>query len=375
MNQAGTPPPRTTQRPFLSLSEGNALRILEALLDPEQRRYPNVVARVERPSPALLALAKDRLSKTCARYLLANGGWREGSFLRDGQRVTGRLWDAPLNDGFSLRFTALSVQFWLGAARGFAQLTGSQGTGRYRRKMLSEILPAEAPPGDTGDWIVFALAAQSLPKFQLSQDPAEVLGKRLRASSPLLALLELWTDVNEADTLARLRLLVAPSGARIVECLDERLSIAWGTQLRRAYELPQTAALVSAQVSVSVGVLAVYLRALEEAKRLDLAGPLLRTISYATTRLFADPRAIWERLLRLPGIATLRQRDELVRPFVRLSELGLRLARLRSELAASGYGEPRYPEAQRYLRLFDEQLAPSLGAVEALNQAFSDTLG
>jgi hypothetical protein len=365
---------RTTQRPLLTPAEGNALLILESLLGQDAKRLPRVSARLESPRSVVVSLAMQRLSAAAGRFLLEEG-WREGSFLREGRRVEGRLWDAPLNEGFTLRFTEGSLRFWLGTARALAQLTGPEGTGRYRRKLLGDILPAAPPEGAVGDWIFFYLAARSLPLFSLSVEPLDTLLRRLRLASPLLALSELSIEGQDADFAKLLRPLVAPSSVRLLECVGERLGRGWCRMLEELFRSPQSGLALTSTINIWSARLRSYLRLLDEARRLDLVGPLLRVVGFAALGPMSSPGAVWARLSALPGVNSLRQRDDLLRPFGQFLSLGAELEQLRQRMVAEGYGSPRYEESQRYLRLYEEVLGPSAERVETLVREFSGVLG
>jgi hypothetical protein len=362
-----------TVHKILSVTEGEALRLLEAFLVTEQRSFSRVSLKIDHPSKELVVAAKDRLSKAAVRFLFA-GANRDITVLRDGQRIEGRLWDEALNQGFVLRFTEHSYQFWLGACKQLALLNDINATKPKKtvRGVFAEDSTVE--PG-TGDWIFFHLVHSNLGKFGLTLELQNTITKRLRQSSPLLGLFLLERDALESDILKSMKLLVQPSAIRILECMEERLIAAWEAEISRLYAVSGTAEQLAARWTIVTRVLRSYLDALNDAGRLDLSLSVLRTMLSLMKKTFSQgATAIRSRVAAQAGVKNLQQRDLVVNAIAACLSLATWVYQQRDFLAAQRYGDDRYGEAQLFVRRVDV-FSSSRAEVDTLVRALSGTIG
>ena len=69
------------------------------------------------------------------------------------------------------------------------------------------------------------------------------------------------------------------------------------------------------------------------------------------------------------------ERDQAMQAAAGVADLGPRLLQLRDQMAARGYGDDRYEEAQLYLADADDILAPARERVLLVAHALSGRLG
>jgi hypothetical protein len=360
---------------ILSITEGEALRMLEALVVPEQRSFPRTVLKLETPTEALMGAVKDRLSKAAVRFLFV-GANKDSIVLRDGHRVEGRLWDPHMNEGFSLRFTESSYQFWLGACKQFAQLGSLDGIGKNKKKLVRGVMAEDSTLlTDTGDWIFFYLAYLGIEKYSLALDPLQALNKRLRAASPLMSLFVLERDAIEGDIVRTFRSLTAPSAIRILECIEDRLASSWEMELSQLYTQPGTAEQMAQRWTTVTRVLRAYLDALNEAGRLDLSLSVLRLMLALQKKTFSQgASAVRARIASMGGIKNLQQRDNVVGAIAACLSLATWLYQQRDMMAAQRYGDDRYHEAQLFVRKADV-FSSSRVEIDTLVRSLSGIIG
>jgi hypothetical protein len=351
--------------------EGDAIAHLDALLGARPLRgAPDL--RLDTIRPELRVVIQRRLATAAVRFLVDGGGWRERTFLRAGRRQSGRVWDRALNDGFELRFAGAGWRFWRESLRQLGRLspTSTEGT-RGRRKLIRDLIPVEASA--SGDWIVLALVdAQPLP---VARPAAEEVARRLHSASPLAALLALdGGAADDGEARARFAPLCAPGAVRIVECVEDALAAAWSAELTAAWQLVgnSDAPLLRARWDALARALTAWLAVLDGAGRLDLARPLART-ARAVARLL--PWSARDDLGRTDGLRTVDDRDQLIASVARVAAIGPRLLTRRDELAGERYGDPRFEEAQLYVRIVDDELAPARVQIEAVARALSGIIG
>ena len=366
-------------RTILSITEGEALRMLESLLVAEQRSFPKLALKLEVPTQALMTAVKDRLAKAAVRFLFA-GANKDNLVLRQGQagnqRVEGRLWDPQMNEGFALRFTEGSYLFWLGACRQFALLGSLDGIGKQKKKLVRGVIAEDPTPlTDTGDWIFFYLAYLGIEKYGLALDPLQAIIKRLRAASPLLNLFVLERDAIEGDIIRTFRLLTKPSAIRILECIEDRLVASWEAELSLLYAQSGTAEQLAQRWSNVTRVLRVYLDVLNETGRLDLSLPVLRLMLLLQKKTFSQgPSAVRARIASLGGVKNLQQRDGVVNAIASCLSLATWVYQQRDLLAAQRYGDERYHEAQLFVRKVDV-FSGSRVEIDTLTRTLSGIIG
>lgn len=365
----------------LTADEGAALAVLQALLG---RARADAVRAGVRPEPLraeLVTVGARHLAVAAMRYLVEGGGYRERPVLRGGVRKAGRAWDGDLADGFAPRFTDASRRLWLEAAAHLPELAArpsgatadADGERRHRRTLRDMVAVKDT---DTGDWIFFALAAQSLPSFRLAPQDAQSLVRKLRQGSPLAMLLGLDGEGTEPELAAQLAPLFAPPTVRILECVEDRLVAAWLSEADTAWATRNDPAAKTARWTVLGRVLHAYVDAADAARRLDLTRPVMRLARGLVAATFkAGGDATRAAVSGLPGVRTVRERDDLLGAIAWVTELGPRLLRLREVLAAERYGDERYAEAQVFVRMADDALAPARRRLDDLARALGGVVG
>jgi hypothetical protein len=224
--------------------------------------------------------------------------------------------------------------------------------------------------------VFYAIAHTSLASFGLSDRDLGDLRRLLCAGSPLATLL--WPDgaLRAEGLRGHLRRLINERNARIVECVEGRLSAAWSSYAARAWRARFGAEQLRTSWSALGSTLNTWLDVLDETQRLDLARPLL----YFSRAIFHGPfaeggEAVRERLANTPGLTSLQQRDALFASVASVVDVGVRLLRVRDLLATERYGDDRYEEAQLYVRDADRVLTPLRRQVESVARALTGTLG
>ncbi len=333
---------------------------------------------VAQPRAELSEIAGRRIAATCLRVLTV-GGRRERVVLRDGRRVRGRIWDAARSHGFRLRFTAASHELWVQTtvrlaelARPDAVVEGEGSSRRARRQIRRIIKVAET---DTGDWLVYALAARNLARVRLPAEIREDLDRRLCLGSPLAILFTLTDVVERPGTAALLDRLLDGPAVVLVECLEDLLAEQWCEQIAEAMRVA-TAERRTERLGAVAAVLEAWVDLLDERGRLDLCRP----IGLAFARLLAGawagaPDEVAQRLRSGASVIQRARRDELERALARVVRVGERLQGLRERMAGERFGDPRYEEAQVYLELHDLLLRPLQRRLAALVNLLTGRLG
>lgn len=369
--------PRVGGNVTFDVVEGRALDVLAVLLGRGRPALVTTPAKFDAPRRALLEAGARRIARAVAQFLCLDGGYRERTVLRDGRRVSGRVWTPSLGAGFVPRYTAASRSLWLNAAATIPTLAGLDASPEAARKAarLAENL-VETTATASGDWVLYALAHASVRGFRLTTFDEQTLQRRLREGSPLAALLYAEDAATRESQRDRFRRLLAPENARIVECVEGRLTRTWTRRAAQSWE----ARLAPEELSRRWGNLGVtlhaWLDALDLARRMDLARPLLRFADLLVTGpLSAGGESVRDALTRAPGLRSIRERDALLAAVASVADVGARLLRRREELAGERYGDERYEEAQVYLRDADATLTPSRRRVEGVARALSGVLG
>lgn len=363
----------------VTVDEGHALEVLDLLC--RGRAIRIVPAQpIEAPRPELAEVAARRLAAVCLR-LLAETGSREQVVLRRGRRVRGRIWDAAMNEGFRLRFTAATYELWVQATQRLAEIARATevveglGSSKRARRQIRKIV--KVADTDTGDWLLYALAVRHLARVAMPVEIREDLGRRLCLGSPLATLFALDGRPHEGPGLLAEQLdsLVGGPGVRLLECLGELLAEQWAEQVgacMRWLPAPQR----TARIEAAADVLGGYVDCLDRHERLDLCAPLCRALALLLADAWAgEPSAVVQRLVGDAGLTTHAQRDALRRSLARIAGLGARLWGHREALAREGYGDPRYEESQLVLAVCDAALRPHLRRLDVLASALTGRIG
>ena len=368
------------ERLRLPPARAHALEVLDCLAAGRRvlTAVPEPVAAME---PDLVSAGMERLGSRCLQFLVRAGGYRERAVLRGGRRVRARLWDGEANEGFSLRFTALSREVWAAmlqpAARRRRGKVKKLSAKRVRAKASMERAPRV---GGTGDWIFMALALTHLAEGRLrgrgGDEEIESLETELCLLSPLATLAGLRPRTPGGQDMSLwLSKLLEPGAVRVVECLDDVLVRWWrrrlGHILRRRPLKDR-----GERLAQSGKVLGAYLDALDQAGRADLCRPLMSfVVALGDEVLDGDPDEVRQQIICGARPRSMAERDQAMQAAAGVADLGPRLLQLRDQMAARGYGDDRYEEAQLYLADADDILAPARERVLLVAHALSGRLG
>ena len=320
------------------------------------------------PSPTLrLALA--RIFATGALAYLAEHGTRPRTVLRRGRRRTGGLLDADVNVDetgapFALRFSPAVVEFVMRLCVHVLPLAPTSAASTRAREVAERAALAHAMPSPStapGDDVVYALAAANVDRLELSPTLVHALRGALRGASPLCALLSPEdTSAGDVDVDA----LLSPGAVRVLECLHDVVAAAWARAPRAVWLAPDLDGLVARSRAVCA-MAARYLRALDEARRLDLAGPVVALAGAAATAWPSDARA---RLLEKTGVVAMADRERAIAALRAVADVAADLDALRARMAAERYGDDRFEEAQLVISLLRDQWLPRRDDVAAAVQ-------
>jgi len=364
----------------ISVEEGHALEVLDLLCRGRALRISPQVP-ISRLRPELVELAARRIGASVMRVLV-EGGHHRRTVLRDGRRVEGRIWDRELLKECSLRFTGASYGLWIELTQRISDLARSAqvedgiGASRPARRKIRRIVKI-AETG-SGDWLFYALAVRHLRGASMPPEIREDIERRLAMGSPLALLIAL-VDVAAPGVLSaeeQIELLLLPENVRLLECSQHLLVDAW---VRRV-ELIPLAPTVAARIEDVQGiarVLRVYVNALDAARRLDLAQPIIDLLLRLTAEggLWSKPtEVIISSLGGVRSFSSLGQREVLRRAYADVVEIGAHLLEARDRLAGETYGDPRYEEGQLVLERC-EPLRARVPTLMALTGALTNRLG
>lgn len=367
----------------LKAAEGDALRIAELLVGHGRSGALPPTIDVKEPSDALSEAVARTVAAGCLQFLLSKGGSKERLALRDGRRKSGRLWDGAQNDLFDMRFTRATRTFWLTVTRELVPLSH-----RKRRPPTPEqaqvtrsdrsVVKGVAPQGfdGVGDLVFFALAHEHAASLQLPPALEEGLRHELRRAVPLPLLFGPDDpDIDERAAHALLRTLMAPGPLRVLECIDDALVDAWVSRFRFVLIHADDRVAFLAHMRAFSRTLQTWLTLLNEARRFDLARAVVRFVAMIPSRAMPPGLDVRNHALRLPGTASIAERDEALRTMLGVLDLRLTLDAVRAELVEQRYGDERYDEAQIVVRMLDEELGPARAAVDALARTLSGNVG
>ena len=323
--------------------DAEVLRFVDALFADGRWVGPPEPVRPSRRL-ALGAEVNRRVARACTRWLVEQGGLRPRTVLRGGERVRGRVWDPDLAEPPGLRFGRATERFWRGALQHLPVLLGGAGHRERRRRLRAWVAASETDPGD---WLFYALAWPRMRRAGLTEETLAQLEARMCEGSALLALMRLRPGHPTAP-------LLQPPMRRVLECSTDAVASAWRELLRTPAE-PVTAERYAVELNG-------WLDALDAARRLDLATPVLQALTALPTPI--DPVAE-----TVAEVGALRARQ------ARLYAVGARLTRLRDALARVRYGEDRYAEAQLYVADYDAELAEHAPRLMAIERSLSGVVG
>lgn len=377
LNRLQSPP-----RQVFSVSEGQALKVLDALLGTGRGADVREPVRLDPLRPELLHAGAQRISRTAFRYLCERGGWRDRVVLRANTRTSGRLWDANLNTDFRLNFTQCTRKLWIDGARVLPPLSSLSNTADSaqvsapgHKRHLRDLVSLD--PCDTGDWLVMHLTLQNLASWRLASNDFSVFSKRLRLASPLAALFDPSPETQAEILTENFRRLVNPSAIRLIECLEDHLALTWtANALATASSRADPAVLQTRWRSLGATVSA-WVTALDTAQRLDLVRPIVALLRALADGPFSEGgESVRRALTALPqGFRSLDARDALLDAVRSALNAFTLVLRLRDALASERYGDSRYTEAQALLRAVDNLGAQRRRLLDGVASALGNSLG
>jgi hypothetical protein len=275
----------------VSRFEANLLRLLSYFLrrEPPERVLPLLEVRLS-PPPCLaagaVALVKDALAKGTAFLLAQRGGWRREAHLRDGRAVEGRLWERTPPKDLALSFSGHSLGFliWITA-------------NRPGDKDAWEVEEEELTPGDL---LLLFFAHEGL-----RQVPEHLGASALRLRPPFTGHGLCWLAYPDdfmgtpEECQPDFKPWMTGIGACILEALQPVLAARW-IAVESTKERIADPRVMQALGQSQERVLAAFLKAAEEAGRLDLVRFLL-----AAARRLLGPHAhagMWTGRLHLAGM-------------------------------------------------------------------------
>jgi hypothetical protein len=357
-------------RPLFDQAEGYALSVLDTLAS-GRRPHPLPYDKRVEPSEDLVRIGAQRMAVHFHRLLLRSGGQRERTVLRDGRRVSGRLWDEALNDSFRLRFTEASTRLWLGLVQ--------VGLRPPRKDELEEKLNrfTKVEGTECGDWMLYARAFGFTPRLGIEFHPEGYFSKRLRSASPLTVLLHLEPHLAQrAATRTHLLRLLQKGTVRIAECLDGLLLPSWIEILSRATERSASIESFTARFNGIADVFEGWIDALDEKQRLDLSAAVMRLLAaWGTEILPVSVEELRAEIIRRYSPKNVHQRQSAHQAMGRFAAVGVRLAELRDRFAALRYGDDRWDEGQLVLASYDEHLSPHIDRIRELERGLRGIIG
>lgn len=393
-----TPTPTTTTSPTMSpVSELDRVRhtpltlppgdadvylIAETLLGHRRGERFEQPPVGDAPSPTL-ALALARLTPIALlRFLHARGSERPVRVLRArGDTVVvkdGALLDND-DDGGDGTFD-LRCQLWPMAVfrltrdllplverrRGAGHEPLLQGLGRTARQRLREGLAA--PATATGDHVAFACAHEHLPRLGLPTAFEVFMGRGLAAASPYAHLHRLDdAELPPLDTAALLR----PPLVRLLELTGPGLGEGWARSLRRAVAHSADIDELMARSRAFSRALVSLVQALDRAARLDLLEGVVAFLLALPGVLPEDTRA---RLVRLPGVVTMADRDRVVAAVAGAFDVLDAVDAVTRALAMVRFGDERFVEARTVAAVI-APLQAHRAALDAARRALTGVVG
>ncbi len=322
--------------------DGEVLAVVDALLGRGKLSVPAAPRKASRRAELAGAVA-ERIGRGALRWLVEGGGHVPRTVLRDGGRVRGRAWESALLDDLDLRFSKATERLWRGALLHLPALRGEGGAREVRRRARAWIAAEDT---EAGDWLLYATAWPAIARVGLGEAAHGAIRRQMCAGSPLLRL-TLLLDGHDLEPLAAL------PAARLVECGGDRLAEAWSRRLRGSDD---------AVAEEAARALDAWLDALERARRLDLAGPVMRALG-----TLQAPRIHVEGTVE--GLREARQR------WGALFGVAARLDSLRERCAATRYGDAGYEEAQLFLSEHEAHLAGHAARLADIGRQLAGRLG
>lgn len=326
----------------VSRFESNLLQILRGIFRSTARR--KMLRLLNQPSeqPKCLSgdavfLIEDTLSKGAIETLATLGGWRNESFLRNGERHSGRLWNRIPIDERSLTFSEDSLRFLLClTATEFSNETVRE-TFRFEPRLQLT----------TGDQLLFFWAYESVRESAAGE---HWRGWQLFVSNPFCRLI-FPEDFGEAIGLScNFEQQFETSSAFVWEALLPQIANRW-MSIERAKFTNTSAAEVRSIGQSQIFTARQFFESASASGRRDLTRWF-----FETTRLFfADnpPTDQWTNHLNVQGLR-MADRVETYRGALSLAQLFGDIDRWQADARAIGYLHEDYRAAQFWLEMWEQ---------------------
>ena len=203
-------------------------------------------------------------------------------------------------------------------------------------------LLTSSPPAATlsGDHLAYACAVESLPRLGLPSRFETLITRGFAAGSPLAHLYRL--DDVELRHLDVDRLLQRPL-SRSLELLGPGLATAWLRQVRRLLSHAADIDEVVARATCMSRQLLRLVDAMDAAGRLDLLESVVTFLRGLPEAIPAETRS---RLLRLPGVTTMADRDRVVGAVASIFGVVDVVDRVVGTIGSARFGDERFVEAR-----------------------------
>lgn len=247
----------------VSRFEANLLRVLQSFLGrAPAHQAAKLVMRATAPpclSRAAVELIQDHLQKGVVHYL-AQAGWRQERFLRDGKPVAGRLWERTDPEKLGLTFSGHSLQFliWLMTA------SAREAKPKWQR---------EHGQLTVGDRFLFFLALHCL----RNENEGKMLARHGIMHQDGLIRLAFPDLIPHTQAATFWTPWTAGAGACILETLQCTLTDRW-LEIERGKERATDAKLLTALGQCQDAVLVSFVETVTAAGRWDLARFLLHAL-------------------------------------------------------------------------------------------------
>ena len=225
-------------------------------------------------SAKAVATVETNLSRGCVAYL-SHAGWQRSKHIHGEKTTEGRVWERHGADTLSLKFSAHTMRFliWL-TAEDLAQKT-------------IKWLPMPVADLTIADRFFFFLTYKILRRTEMYK---KITRRDMFTTNALCRLMypDDFVEVK-AKKLPKMELWVEGDGSYILEALQTELCQSWTELERRKANISEWQAMQALGNAQTV-ILQVFLQALEDADRRDLARFLLQTLAAV---LPEDPQILW----------------------------------------------------------------------------------
>jgi hypothetical protein len=225
-------------------------------------------------------------------------------------------------------------------------VAGFSGLGRTdRARLRGEIVP---PARTVGDHLAYAAASHHLHRLALQPAFEAFVARHLAAASPLS---RLWLTDNHDLPAVDVDSLVRPPLSRCLELLAPRLATVLTQSIRRVVLQSPDRTELEQRMRALVSTMRRLVAAINAAQRTDLLAIVVGAVANIADAIPTETRG---RLLRLPDVVTMADRDRTVAAVAEVFDVVSDVDAVAAEVAAARYGDDRAIEA----RLLPGVMAP-----------------